>query len=528
MTPPSIFGAPLRRRLFAWLVLLGAAQAALAACAALALGAFLTESAQNPARTGALIFAAAAAGLFLHAWGRSMAETLGQKYVMVYRVRLLKAIVRSGGGADRYGLTMTRLIADLASIKNWVSRGIADGAVSVTALCVYIVAAYWISPNAALAIGLMAAISVLVVAASAAPLQRAIRATRRARGALAAKVGEAVLMAPTLRVFASFDREKRRVYRRSDAVADNIAARWWWATLARRAPEFATPMGVALLFSTAPVAEAAAGAVLLSGAAMALRTLAVSFDYWLNFREGAMRLAEGLALSGASAEPWAPEGPVALIAEDARLAVGDKRANFEAPAGARVAIEAGDDAERLLNAIAGLAAPVRGRLWLVDATGARRLANRTNRAAALVSPRIALRRGTALENLREGAPDASEDRIREIAAKCDLLRGEETAETGLSWRIAEAGRGLDASRAARLRLARAVAASPGLLLIDDPVFEIDAKAKLALSRTAATETATIVFATFGDAPPIEPTMTIRYGRRRYRLSALTGDAEVAA
>lgn len=531
MNPPKIFATPRRKWMFAGLIALGTLQAALAAGAALALAMFLSAPTGDGRAAILLIAGAAVAGLFVHAWSRSRAEQFGQQYVSVYRVRLLKAFVRAGGRNGRYGLTMTRLIADLASIKNWVARGIAEGAVNTTALIVFVSAAAAFAPMAVPAILVVIFLSGAIIGISSAPLRKSIRATRAARGRLAAKVGEAILIAPTLRMFGGLDAEKRRIYWRSDAVAGNMAARWWWATLARRAPEFAAPLGMAWLFATASLAEAASGAILLAGVATALRALAQATDYRLSYLEGAARLAQGLESSGHSAVHYQVKGPVKMTALDTRITAGDKRSNFAISAGDRIQIAASVATSMLLDVAAGLAPPSSGRITFAKGGSGKEsgdlVAHRTAGVAVLVAPRAVFRRGTAYANIRAAAPDASDERIAEIAARCDLLRSGETAVDGLSWRIAESGRNLDASRAARLRLMIAVVASPGLLLIDDPVFEIDEAAGQALRRIEATEGVTILIAVFGDAPPIRTNGTLTYAKRRHTLSGDTHDLAAA-
>ena len=84
----------------------------------------------------------------------------------------------------------------------------------------------------------------------------------------------------------------------------------------------------------------------------------------------------------------------------------------------------------------------------------------------------------------------------------------------LDAKIGEAGQGLSPSLTARVQLARAVLAGPGILLIDDPIFEIDAEARHGLNRIIATERLTVLIAVHGAVAPITVHRSFREHRHR--------------
>ena len=136
------------------LVMTGLSQAALMITGAYMLGLFLsTDSDQARMLFFVAMLLSGIIALLAHAVGRWLAERFGQNYVAICRVRLLKAIVRSGGETSRHGITMTRLITDLSSIKNWVGQGIAGGTAHAAGLFGLVIGAWLISPAAMLAIG---------------------------------------------------------------------------------------------------------------------------------------------------------------------------------------------------------------------------------------------------------------------------------------------------------------------------------------------------------------------------------------
>ena len=509
MTPPAILAAPARQRLLVLLVAAGLGQAALMIAGAYSLGRFLSGSADQTSLVhlcAMLLFGISA--LFAYAAGRWLAERFGQSYVAVCRVRLLKAIVRSGGETSRHGITMTRLITDLSSIKNWVSQGIAGGAAHAAGLIGLIVGAWLISPAALFAIATAILTSAGLIACIVLPLQRSIREARAVRGTLAAHVGEATLIAPTIRNFGTLDRKKSEIYRRSNRLAEKLSLRYCWASLLRQSPELGFLLGVATLAfieqrgQAADVGGTAMGVLLLAAAAAALRRMAQSLDLWLSYAEARRKLAAALDGAGPSAVPWHGTGPLGVSCRRARPTATCRRSSFDIVAEEQVAFSAGEGVRRLFRIIAGLSSPDAGKVALVTPSGEERAAKKTNLAALLVAPDLPLQKGTLRSNLTSVGADVDEERVLSVARHCDIHRDGADQRSLMDMRIGEAGRDLSPSLSARLQLARAVLADPGILLIDDPIFEIDAEAKHALNRIVQMESLTVLIVVHGFVAPI--------------------------
>lgn len=106
----------------------------------------------------------------------------------------------------------------------------------------------------------------------------------------------------------------------------------------------------------------------------------------------------------------------------------------------------------------------------------RRLAQAAPIHATLVELDDPIFTGTVLSNLRLGAPELSEAQARE------LLNAFALGDLALNDLAGVDGRALSGGESTRLRLARAVAASPALLLVDEPTTGLDAAtAQLALA-----------------------------------------------
>ncbi|MEM9441866.1 MAG: ABC transporter ATP-binding protein, partial [Pseudomonadota bacterium] len=467
--------------------------------------------------------------LLIHAGGRWLAEWFGQNYVAVCRVRLLKAIVRSGGKTSRHGIAMTRLITDLSSIKNWVGQGIAGGTAHAAGLFGLALGAWLISPAALIAIAVAFLVSALLMASMARPLRERIRQARAVRGTLSARVGEVVLTAPAIRNLGMLDQRKKATYRDSDRLAEKLALRYGLAGLLRQSPELGFLLGIATLgvimeqSQASNVGDTAMGVLILAAAATSLRQLAQSLDLWLSYAEGRRRLAAALDSAGPSAALWRGTGPLAVFLCRARPTASSGRSSFDVAPGDHIALPVSATVKRLLRVIAGLGSLDSGRVTIAAASGERRQVKRTSGAALLVSSDLPLQRGTIRSNLTAASPDVDEERLLAVAQHCGILYDSEVS--CLDAKVHEAGQGLSPSFKARLQLARAVLAKPGILLIDEPIFEIDAEARRTLNRIVATERLTVLIAVHGEMPPVAVHRSFREvrGRLMEEKAKLTAD-----
>jgi ABC-type multidrug transport system fused ATPase/permease subunit len=498
------------------LVGVGLSQAALMIAGAYAVGRFL--SAETDQMRLMFLFVMLLFGilaLLAHAGERWLAEWFGQNYVAVCRVRLLKAIVRSGGRTSRHGIAMTRLITDLSSIKNWVAQGIAGGTAHVAGLFGLIIGAWLISPPALLAIAAASLVSSLLAAAVVIPLRRRIREARAVRGALSARVGEAVLTAPSIRNLGLLDRRKKEIYKYSVRLSEKLSVRYGLAGLLRHSPELGFLLGIATLGFVASQGQASGGGgtatsvLILAAAATSLRQLAQSLDLWLSYAEGLRRLATALDGAGPSAKPWRSTGPLGVSCHGARPTVSSRRSSFDIDPEDHIALPATATVKGLLRVIAGLDRLDAGSVTLLGSSCEKRLAKRTSGAALLIAPDVPLQRGTIRSNLTAASPDVDERRLFWVAQRCGLLEDDAQETSRLEVAVDEAGQGLSPSLTARLQLARAILASPGVLLVDDPIFEIDTEVRQVLNQVLLTERLTVLIAVNGETPPIPVHRSLR-------------------
>ncbi|HEU5454123.1 MAG TPA: thiol reductant ABC exporter subunit CydD, partial [Nocardioides sp.] len=136
----------------------------------------------------------------------------------------------------------------------------------------------------------------------------------------------------------------------------------------------------------------------------------------------------------------------------------------------------------LLAVLAGLLAPTEGRLR----AGGRRLGGREWRSqVALLPQRPVFVAGSLADNLRLGAPDASEERLWEALRRVALAEQLRALPDGLDTQLGEDGATLSGGERARLALARVLLADRPWVLLDEPAAHLDEQTEGVVAQTVA-------------------------------------------
>lgn len=213
--PPLLTGG--RRTLFGSLVGAGLAQAALAGVTAVSMPRLLQAApADRWFWLGVLLLAALCLG-GIRMVERVVAEKLSQDYVHEIRGGLLAAAL-DGGRGPSLGTTIARATNDLAAVRNWVAWGIAPLAGAVPLVAGVLVVLALLHPALAVAVAVPLVLLVAVFALLARSAYTRARRVRRARGRLAAHVGDTVAAGTAIRAAGGVGRELGRLTRRSAAV----------------------------------------------------------------------------------------------------------------------------------------------------------------------------------------------------------------------------------------------------------------------------------------------------------------------
>jgi len=166
--------------------------------------------------------------------------------------------------------------------------------------------------------------------------------------------------------------------------------------------------------------------------------------------------------------------------------------SLQIPAGSRLALvgPSGSGKSTLLDAIAG---------WLPPASGEVHVAPGTR--IALAGQRPWLFHGSIADNLRIGAPHASDAELVEAARVAQVTRFASQLPDGMDTVIGERGFGLSGGEARRVALARALLLRPQLLLLDEPTAFLDpgTEADLLAALDVHLDGCAVIVATHSDA-----------------------------
>ena len=426
---------------------------------------------------------------------RTEAERIGQDYVMRVRMRLfdrISALPPHAERNERYGLTLTRMVTDLNSLRAWASQGFAQVLVASVAIPGTLAAIAWVHPSAGIAACALVLLCLGVGVLTATRLRDQVRELRRRRGRMAANLGEKVAAYLSVRHFGRTVPELRRVRSHSQRMRDAAVRRARTMEMVRAAPDAALPVATAILLLGSQGsgvllgrAELVTAVVLLGLLSRSVRDVARGWSQRLNYEEGYRRISQVLE-SERIREPGAPsELPPAeatpLIVDDVGLEGVFAGAYLYAPPGSQIAVTgpSGAGKSALLGLIARLADPSQGELSLGDVALPSLSSEDRHSAIQLVSPSLPLIRGTVAQNVEYAAavqPDAAV-----VAARiCRLHEPSCGLPDGLETHVEEQGRNLANGVRARVALARALATQPRVLLIDDLVFSADDEARSAL------------------------------------------------
>ncbi len=444
-------------------------------------------------------------------WGaNSTAERLGMDYSNALRLVLLRSCVTASQGAQpqRLGTSMARMIGDLAAVRDWISQGLATSMIASATLAAAFAGLAAIDPQLALHLAAASLILILVLAPlSALRLYRLARELRRLRGRLSSRLGDLVLAAATVAHLGRYRSEARRVDRHNQALLRASVARTRTLGLLTALTVVMVPATVAwvsLLLAKGhplPMQQPGAWTTLLftvSLLSVSLTGLVRSLDQWINFIVARRRLLQLMQTARKARPPRQgrqvlPRGqPLSLHIHALADLDMDLDSPLHAPAGSTVALvgASGLGKSQLLRHLLQArdnASDIRiAGLPLADIAPAS-----LRKRVQWVTPAFALMRGSLLRNLRYAAP-IKRQRLQRLGALCRLNIAD--TQAARAQRLDQAGTGLPSSLAARIRLARALAARPGVLLVDDAAFLYDPLAQQALRAVQAEGIVTLVIA----------------------------------
>ncbi|MFD0960250.1 ABC transporter ATP-binding protein [Paenibacillus chungangensis] len=162
-----------------------------------------------------------------------------------------------------------------------------------------------------------------------------------------------------------------------------------------------------------------------------------------------------------------------------------KRVSLTIEAGSTVAFvgPSGSGKSTLLQLLLGLREPSGGALLLNEADLHALDGELYRSSIGVVFQEPFLFRGTLLDNIRIGKPDASMDEVIAAAQQADIASSIEALPDGYMTQVGEDGGNLSGGQKQRVALARALLRNPALLLLDEVTSALDPLSESAVGRT---------------------------------------------
>lgn len=474
--PPLLRGS--RRGIMALLVATALAHSACAVGAGLLVGVLIRDVGQPAsavvADLGILVATLVGLGATRYV-DRVVAERLGQDYVQEIR-RDLVAHAMTSPSAPSLGITIARSTNDLASVRNWVSLGIAPlvALVPLALGCLAALAVLGWHLAAVVAVPLLL-LGVALALISGPAFDRA-RALRRRRGSLAARVADTVSAATGIAAAGGVERELRAIDRSGSRVVDAAVHRSRTAGLLR-AVALVAPLagsaGAATLgaFGLVEAASVAVALTIIGILAGPVSELGRVVEYRQNYKAARRIIAPLIGETGGTVQrqvldPAPTEG--GRVRVEGLLVDGRTMPELEAEPGERILFRSTSPAHAR-EVFTSLAVPQQNGFTSVCVDG-KDLAdtgprNRRRRVGyAPVGARV--ERGSVARAVRYRRPDLAEGESAAALAAVGLADRVAALPEGERTPLRRGGEPLNRQEIARLWLARAMLGEPALLLLE--------------------------------------------------------------
>ena len=483
-----------RRFILATLVAGALVQAGLIVVAALSARHTLNAAMQAQAATGLAWWwlgatAAAFIGIAALGWWKLVAgERLAQDYIREVRLALFDTLATLSPAVRQRrsrGAVMLRFMGDAQALRDWAAQGAPGLAAAVVSGTAMLVGLGLLAAPLALLAAAWFAVGGLGMALTLPSLAQRVREARLRQAYLAANVHDRIAAVPVMQSAAQAPRERSRMGRQLDRLAEATVARShakgrhrWWIELTLSGLSLSVIMAWSLGASGATgwvtqfqgVGELVGALGLIALLAAPLQHVGRALEKYVAAEVAKDRIAEYLA----DTEPTPPQRtaplPKALVLRLAGIALPQRRGRAlaaEVAHGRCIALlgPPGSGKTALLETLARLRPLAAGEIELGERPLAEIGLREFSRRVSHVGADTAVLRGTVDSNLRYRRRGATIDELRAAALAAGWpgpLDDEAAAQ-----RVRDSGSNLGGSQRRALVLARALVGRPALLLVDD-------------------------------------------------------------
>ena len=255
----------------------------------------------------------------------------------------------------------------------------------------------------------------------------------------------------------------------------------------------------------------------------AQRAIAGSRDYFKVLDEADEPGATLDARASAAALPERRPGTSAVEFRDVSFGYDDEPnvledISFTVPQGHRIALvgESGGGKSTIINLLMGLFPPREGHIEIFGHEHDRDGLDQLRRQVGVVFQEASLFSGTIAENIRYGAPDATDEQVAEAARRANAADFIERFPEGYESVIGERGLKLSGGQKQRVAVARAMLKDAPILVLDEATSALDTKSErlvqAGLDELMANRTSIIIAHRLSTIATVDTIVTLRDGR----------------
>ena len=426
---------------------------------------------------------------FLRWIERIVAERTGQEFAAIVREKIFTQIARmSLSDLKRFrsgGITL-RFVGDLASLRNWVSRGyskLLSASIVVTSVLLVL---FLLNPIIAISISIVMLISIVIMFLLGTHLSSTHLALRQQRSKLAMNITERLPQAPELALLGRFRLEYKRLKEQSQKVVDAAVHRQHRTGLLRSVPDLMQALTAAIVLTQATylqlsTADTAAALAALGLLVSPIRDLAGVYDKYAAFNVAKSRCER--ILQTRRVRQATRRTPISIKPNNAPLlpSLRFEKVSFQClrdldmciNSGKKIGITgpSGSGKSTLLLLASGLEVPKNGQIQI----GTNTFQSMSNYKEALYysGDRAPIVAGSLRRALTLGCQKRPDDkRIISIANQVGL---DTTLQRlgGLNGRVSENASNLASGEMSKLLLARYALSDAAFLVLDEPDNNLD-------------------------------------------------------